>query len=91
MPVTRKEDFPAEAAALVDAFSRCCEGNDIDHVVEAAANFLTMSLHAWAKARGYNLPQAESRGRSICKSLVDDLAKQWNRTPESDDILVRRN
>ncbi len=91
MPVTRKADFPAEVAALVDAFSRCCEGNEVDHIVEAAANFMTMSLHAWAKAHRYNLSQAESFGRSICKSLVDDLAKQWNRTAEPDDIEVRRN
>lgn len=91
MPVTREADFPAEAAALVDAFSRCCDNNEVDHVVQAAANFLTMALHSWAKAHGHTLAQAESVGRSVCKSLVADIAVQWNRTPRPTDIAVNRN
>lgn len=91
MAVTRGKDYPPEAAALVDAFSRCSDGNSMLIVLDAAANFFVMSMHNSAKARGLSLAQAESNARRICKSMIADLAVQWNRTPLPTDIKVDQN
>lgn len=51
MTVTRDPNYPPEAAALFQAFNRCADGHDAQHVLDATINFLICGIAYHAKDR----------------------------------------
>lgn len=51
MAITRDPNYPVEAAALFQAFNRCADGHDPEHVLDATINFLICGISYHAKHR----------------------------------------
>lgn len=60
MPVTRDPNYPAEAAALFQAFNRCSDGHDAQMVLDATINFLICGIAYHAKDRKLTEEQTEA-------------------------------
>lgn len=88
MPVTRDPDFPAEIAALVQAFNQCCEGHNTLHVLEASTNFLIAAIGAHAHAAGKTRADAVEIANYIGGNLPVLVRRQWDREPQPTDVVV---
>lgn len=88
MPITRDEDFPADAAQLMAAFSRCAGGHDTLAVIEASANMLIAAIHGHTRIAGGTLDDAIVLARQIGTDLSTHVFQQWNRRPSREDVPV---
>lgn len=59
MMVTRDPDYPAEWAALFQAFNRASAGYSLDGVLDATVNFLCASARQYAVANEFEPDQVE--------------------------------
>lgn len=62
MLVTRDPGYAVEAAALFQAFNRCADGHDAQHVLDATINFLICGIayHAATNNRICRIPDKSS-------------------------------
>ena len=89
MPVTRDEDYPAEAAQLFQAFNRCADGHDMLLVLDAAANFWICSMTTYAKANGLDASAAARFARANAEQVLAHFRRDYDRRPQPADVDVK--
>lgn len=80
MTVTRDPNYPVEAAALFQAFNRCADGHDAQHVLDATINFLICGIAYHARDRRLTEEKTEAWiaeiAGCISKGVKVDLSGQ---------------
>lgn len=89
MAITRNPDFPAEVAQLVASFSRMADGHDMIHVVEAAANMLSASIHNFGRAAGLSRDETMTLAKTVLQGTLNSVSMNIDRVPTQTDIPVQ--
>lgn len=88
MTITRDADYPVEIGELMQAFNQCSDGYSIEHVMQAAANFMVGAINTQAKAHGVGKEEAVVYATALGRMLPSYVAMQWDRKPNPDDVGV---
>jgi len=88
MSVTRDPDYPAEAAALFQAFNRCSDGHDAQHVLDATINFLICGIAYHAKDRKLTEEQTQAWIDEIAVCIAKGVKLDVSGQKPADAVVV---
>lgn len=88
MTITRDPTFPAETAALFQAFNRCAEGHEPFVVMTAAVNLLVAAIYLIHADMGASKEDAEAYAKMVGDELPTHVTHQWDRKPQETDVAV---
>ena len=89
MSITRDPDYPAEYAALMQAFNQVADGFSANAVRNAALQMVAAAIGFDAKAHGLSLAQTMEHAETVFDCIRSEVRDNWLRVRQASDVEVK--